>query len=47
MLHVLHVDRSELFRKIMRELVVRYGYSITSVATQAEALSMVAERLLI
>jgi two-component system cell cycle response regulator len=43
MLHVLHVDRSELFRKIMRELVVRYGYSITSVATQAEALKMVAE----
>jgi len=43
MLHVLHVDRSELFRKIMRELVVRYGYSITSVTTQAEALRMVAE----
>ncbi|MFQ3620208.1 MAG: diguanylate cyclase [Spirochaetales bacterium] len=44
MLHVLHVDRSELFRKIMRELVIRYGYSITSVATQAEAISFAAEK---
>ncbi|HOV39980.1 MAG TPA: diguanylate cyclase [Spirochaetales bacterium] len=44
MLHVLHVDRSELFRKVMKELVVRYGYSITSVATQAEALGMVADQ---
>jgi two-component system cell cycle response regulator len=44
MLHVLHVDRSELFRKVMKELVVRYGYSITSVGTQAEALGMVADQ---
>ncbi|GAB4363933.1 MAG: hypothetical protein Kow009_00540 [Spirochaetales bacterium] len=44
MLHIVHVDRSELFRKIMRELVVRHGYPITSVGSQSEALEIIAER---
>lgn len=42
MLKILHVDRSEMFRKVLREMVYRCGHSIESVATQAEALEKIA-----
>jgi two-component system cell cycle response regulator len=43
MLQILHIDRSELFRKIMQEIVFRCGHSVHSVATKQEALSFIAE----
>jgi two-component system cell cycle response regulator len=39
MLKILHVDRSELFRKVMRELIARCGHSIVSVSSKAEGLA--------
>jgi two-component system cell cycle response regulator len=37
MLKILHLDRSELFRKVIRELVHRCGHGAVSVSTKAEA----------
>jgi two-component system cell cycle response regulator len=37
MLKILHLDRSELFRKIIRELVHRCGHAAVSVSTMAAA----------
>jgi two-component system cell cycle response regulator len=37
MLKILHLDRSELFRKVMRELVLRCGHQVVCVSTRAEA----------
>jgi two-component system cell cycle response regulator len=43
MLHILHIDRSELFRKIMQEIILRCGHSVHSVATKKDALSYLAD----
>ena len=43
MLKILHVDRSELFRKVMRELIARCGQSIVSVSSKSEGLAALAE----
>ncbi|AEJ20092.1 response regulator [Gracilinema caldarium] len=43
MLQILHIDRSELFRKIMQEIVLRCGHSVHSVATKHDALSFIAK----
>ncbi len=43
MLKILHVDRSELFRKVMRELIARCGHSIVSVGSKTEGLAALAE----
>ncbi|MFA6506516.1 MAG: diguanylate cyclase [Treponemataceae bacterium] len=37
MLKILHLDRSALFRKVIRELVARCGHAAESVSTRAEA----------
>lgn len=42
MLNILHVDRSEMFRKVMQEMVRRCGHSVRSVSCKAEALSALA-----
>ena len=36
-LKILHVDRSELFRKVIREMVLRSGHAVVSVARSDEA----------
>jgi two-component system cell cycle response regulator len=41
MLNILHVDRSELFRSIMKELVYRCGHSCLSVSTIEAALQAI------
>jgi len=43
MLHILHIDRSELFRKIMHEIILRCGHSVHSVATKKDALLYMAD----
>ncbi|SIP87798.1 two-component system, cell cycle response regulator [Alkalispirochaeta americana] len=43
MLRILHIDRSELFRKVMRELVTRCGHSVVSVPTKEDALETMAQ----
>jgi two-component system cell cycle response regulator len=43
MLKILHVDRSELFRKVMRELISRCGQTIVSVSSKTEALAALIE----
>ena len=42
MLRILHVDRSEMFRKVMQELVYRCGHTIDAVATKSEAMARLA-----
>uniref|UniRef100_A0A7C3EL40 diguanylate cyclase n=1 Tax=Gracilinema caldarium TaxID=215591 RepID=A0A7C3EL40_9SPIR len=42
MLQIVHIDRSELFRKIMQEIILRCGHSVHSVATKKDALSYIA-----
>ncbi len=42
MLKILHLDRSTLFRKIIRELALRCGHSAESVSTKAEANAILA-----
>lgn len=42
MLNILHVDRSEMFRKVMQEMIRRCGHSVRSVSCKAEALSALA-----
>ncbi|MEW6564029.1 MAG: diguanylate cyclase [Spirochaetota bacterium] len=44
MLQILHVDRSELFRKVMQEIILRCGHSVKSVATKQEALAYIAQQ---
>lgn len=44
MLQILHVDRSELFRKVMQEIILRCGHSVHSVATKQEALAYIAQQ---
>jgi len=41
-LKILHVDRSGLFRKVMREMVMRTGHTVVSVAKSADALDVLA-----
>lgn len=39
MLQILHIDRSELFRKVMQEIILRCGHTVHSVASKKEALT--------
>lgn len=43
MLRVLHVDRSLVFRKYLKEIILRCGHTVESVATKKEALQRLAQ----
>lgn len=43
MLKILHLERSDLFRKVMKELVCRCGHQVVSVSTRTDARGRLAE----
>ena len=43
MLQVLHIDRNELFREVMHEIILRCGHSVRSVATKKDALAYLSD----